>query len=177
MEFFRRFGNPIYYGDPTKPELLRSAGAEHIRLFVVAMGSVEDSLRTVRLIRRFSPDAKILARARDRRHAWQLMDFGVTPIRETFFSALKTGREALITLGFPPEIADDRMRRFKEADERMLSAQHLVYDDEEALKQTSAEARKELEQLFAADQGEGLLGSVVREDVELPAVTSEGQLD
>ncbi|MBS0199751.1 MAG: glutathione-regulated potassium-efflux system protein KefB, partial [Proteobacteria bacterium] len=95
----------------------------------------------------------------------------------TFFSALKTGREALIALGFPPEIADNRMRRFKEADERMLAAQHLVYDDEEALKQTSAQARKELEQLFAADQGEGLLGSAAREDSGLLPVTPDGEPD
>jgi glutathione-regulated potassium-efflux system protein KefB len=138
------------------------------------MGSVEDSLRTVRLIKRINPTATILARARDRRHAWQLMDFGVTPIRETFFSALRTGRDALVALGMPPEIADDRMRRFKAADERVLAAQHLVYDDEDALKQTSADARKELEQLFAADLGEGLLGSAAKdagaeEEALLPA--------
>ena len=50
---------------------------------------------------------------------------------------------------------------FREYDETLLHAQYAVSDDEAALIQTSQEARKELEQLFAADQGEGVLGGMV----------------
>jgi glutathione-regulated potassium-efflux system protein KefB len=158
VDFFRRFGNTVYYGDPAKPELLRAAGAARIRVFVIAVDNVDSSLRIVRLIRRNYPQAKVYARARDRRHAWKLMDLGAVAIRETFGSSLEMGREVLVSLGVEPDIAEDRARRFRAHDERILAAQHLVYDDEEALLQSARDARRELEQLFEADRGEGVLG-------------------
>lgn len=158
VDFFRRFGNSVYYGDPAKPELLRAAGAAGIKVFVIAVDGNDASLRIVRLIRRNYPAAKVYARARDRRHAWQLMDLGAVAIRETFGSSLEMGREVLVSLGMEPEAAEDRSKRFREHDERVLAAQHLVYDDEDALRQTAQDARAELEQLFEADRGEGVLG-------------------
>ena len=77
-----------YYGDPSKPDLLRSAGADRIKVFVIAVIEPKVALRIVRLIRRRYPNARVLARAHDRMHAWQLMDCGATPIRETFGSCL-----------------------------------------------------------------------------------------
>ena len=162
VDFFRRFGNPIYYGDPAKPDLLRAAGAARIKVFVIAVDDVEASLRITRLLRRQYPKAKVFVRARDRRHAWQLMDFGVKPMRETFGTSLEMGRDVLVALGVPPEVANDRAERFRELDERLLEAQYLVYDDEDALEQTNADARKELEQLFAAELGEGTFGDVAK---------------
>jgi glutathione-regulated potassium-efflux system protein KefB len=173
VDFFRRFGNPIYYGDPAKPDLLRAAGAARIKVFVVAVDDVEASLRITRLIRRQYPKAQVMVRARDRRHAWQLMDFGVKPLRETFGSSLEMGRDVMVALGVPPEVADDRARRFRELDERLLEAQYLVYDDEDALRQTNAEARKELEQLFAAELGEGVFGDVAKDKDE--AAKAQGE--
>jgi glutathione-regulated potassium-efflux system protein KefB len=72
------------------------------------------------------------------------------------------GRDVLVALGVPPEVANDRAERFRELDERLLEAQYLVYDDEDALQQTNADARKELEQLFAAELGEGTFGDVAK---------------
>ncbi len=169
VDFMRRFGNQIYYGDPARPELLRAAGAADVRVFVIAIDEVESNLRTVRLIRRTYPQARVLARARNRRHAWELMDLGAEVVRETFFSSLVMGEQVLTALGVPREVAADRARRFREHDERLLTAQHLVYDDEAALIQSSQDARAELVQLFEADRGEGVLGGITgaaREDHE-----------
>ncbi|MGY0505646.1 monovalent cation:proton antiporter-2 (CPA2) family protein [Luteimonas sp. e5] len=157
VEFFRRFGSPIYYGDPSKPELMRAAGVDKIKVFVVAVDDVENSLRIVRLIKRMRPDAVVFARARDRMHAWRLMDFGVKVIRETFGSSLEMGEAVLVALGLPREAAHERTQRFRAHDERVLRAQHLIYDDEDALQQSTHEARRELEELFASDLGEGPL--------------------
>ena len=66
VDFMRRFGNQIYYGDPSRPDLLRASGAASVKVFVVAIDDVESNLRTVRLIRREYPLAKVLARARNR---------------------------------------------------------------------------------------------------------------
>ena len=88
------------------------------------------------------------------------MDLGATPIRETFGSSLEMGNEALVALGVSPEVAERRSELFREHDERILAAQHLVYDDEDALMKTAQNARKELEELFEADVGEGTLGQL-----------------
>jgi glutathione-regulated potassium-efflux system protein KefB len=161
VDFMRRFGSQLYYGDPAQPALLRAAGAAGVRVFVIAIDEVESNLKTVRTIRREYPRAKVFARARNRRHAWELMDLGVEVVRETFHSSLKMGERVLVSLGESEEVAAQRAERFREHDEALLRAQHQVYDDEAALIQTSQEARKDLEQLFAADRGEGTLGGIV----------------
>jgi glutathione-regulated potassium-efflux system protein KefB len=161
VDFVRRFGNQIYYGDPSRLDLLRAAGAAGVKVFVVAIDDVESNLKAARLIRHEYPKARVLARARNRRHAWELMDLGVEAVRETFLSSLFLGERVLVALGTPEAIAADRARRFRTHDEALLRTQYQVYDDEAALIQTSQEARKDLEQLFAADQGEGVLGGLV----------------
>ncbi|QNP39575.1 monovalent cation:proton antiporter-2 (CPA2) family protein [Lysobacter solisilvae (ex Woo and Kim 2020)] len=161
VAFSRRFGNQIYYGDPAKPELLRSAGAAGVKVFVVAIDNQEANLRTVEVVRRLYPDAVVFARARDRRHAWELMDLGARIMRETFHSSLKLGEQVLVELGVPAETARHHAQRFHDHDERLLLAQYQVRDDEDALKQTVQEARLELEELLNADAGEGVLGDIV----------------
>ena len=143
----------IYYGDPTRLALLRSAGAARIKVFVVAINGVEASLRMVRLVRKHYPQAKVFARARDRRHAWQLIDLGAQVLRETFGSSLEMGRDVLMALGMSREQADDRAHRFREWDESLLESQRMLQDDEDALLQATLDARDELESLFEADAG------------------------
>jgi glutathione-regulated potassium-efflux system protein KefB len=161
VDFVRRFGSQIYYGDPAQPALLRAAGAGGVRVFVIAVEDVEANLQAVRTVRRLYPEATVFARARNRRHAWELMDLGVEVVRETFFSSVKMGEQVLVALGERPDVAARRAERFREHDEALLRAQHQVYDDEVALIQTSQEARRDLEELFAADRGEGVLGGMV----------------
>jgi glutathione-regulated potassium-efflux system protein KefB len=123
-------------------------------------------MRTVEVIRRLYPDAIVHARARDRRHAWELMDLGAEPMRETFHSSLLLGEQVLVELGIAPEIASQHAQRFREHDQRVLQAQYYVRDDEDALKQSVQEARRELEELLSADMGEGVLGEIASEEEE-----------
>ncbi|MGN7727287.1 monovalent cation:proton antiporter-2 (CPA2) family protein [Luteimonas sp. 22616] len=170
VEGLRRLGNELYYGDPTRPDLLRAAGGERIKVFVMAMDNPDTNTKAVRLVRRMYPDAKVFARARDRQHAWRLMDMGATVFRELFGSSLTMGEEVLVALGMSPEMAADHARRFREHDNKLLSAQHLVYDDDVALRQTSRESRVELMQLFAADS----TGSDDPAQVPLPEPPTRG---
>jgi glutathione-regulated potassium-efflux system protein KefB len=151
IETLRRFGNELYYGDPTRPDLLRAAGGDRIKVFVMTMDNPDTNTKAVRLVRRMYPNAKVYARARDRQHAWRLMDLGATVFREMFGSSLQMGEQVLAALGMPADTAADHARRFREHDEELLRAQHLVYDDDEALMQTSRESRADLMQLFEAD--------------------------
>jgi glutathione-regulated potassium-efflux system protein KefB len=152
VELSRRFGTSIYFGDPSRADLLRAAHAERAEVFVLTTDDPETSVRTARLLRRLYPQLKVYARARNRQHAYKLMDLGVEAvIRETFHSSLEMGQQILTTLGLSPEDAAERTERFRRHDERMLREQHLVYDDEAALIASTQQAWKELQELFDAD--------------------------
>ncbi|WP_295951376.1 monovalent cation:proton antiporter-2 (CPA2) family protein [uncultured Xanthomonas sp.] len=158
VEDLRRFGNQLYYGDPSRPDLLRAAGSDGIRIFVVAMDDPETNIKTTRLIRRLYPTAKVLARARNRQHAWRLMDLGAEPFREVFASSLELSEQVLLGLGLDAATARDRIARFREHDSQLLRAQHLVYDDDAAVVQTARAARADLTKLFEADVNDPTAG-------------------
>lgn len=148
----RRFGSTIYFGDPSRPEMLRAAHADRAEIFVLATDDPEANVRTARLVKRMYPNLKIFARARNRQHAFRLMDLNVDGVvRETLDGSLDLTRQVLEALGQPPRVAADRIARFRAHDQELLKAQHLVYDDDAALIQTAQEALAELEQIFDAD--------------------------
>ena len=152
VELQRRFGNLIYFGDPSRADLLRAAHADRAEIFVLTTDDAEANVRTARLLRRQFPHLKVLARARNRQHAFKLMDLGVDEVvRETLHSSLELGQRTLEALGVPAEVAAERRARFLRHDEQLLKEQYLVYDDEAALIQSSQQARQELEKLFEAD--------------------------
>ena len=153
VETSRRFGGTsLFFGDPARPEMLRAAQADKAEVFVIATDDPEANLRTARLVRRQYPHLKIVARARNRQHAFRLMDIGVEdPVRETFYSSLEMTRNVLESLDMPADVAQSRIDRFRKHDEQVLRAQYLVYDDETALVQSTKEALHDLQQLFEAD--------------------------
>jgi len=152
VDFVRRFGNKLYYGDATRLDLLRSAGAEQAKLLVLAIDDVEASVRTAEVARRHFPQLRILARARNRQHAFRLMEAGVTEIwRETFASSLEVAEAALVALGTTREAAGSQVRRFRAHDESTLQAQAAVHDDETKLIATARASAEQLESLFEAD--------------------------
>ena len=157
VDFSRRFGSVnLFFGDPARPELLRAAQADKAEVFVLATDDPEANLRTARLVRRQYPHLKIIARARNRQHVFRLMDLGVEePVRETFHSSLKMTRKTLEALGLSPELAADRVQRFRRYDEDLLRKQALVYDDETKLIQSTRDALIDLQQLFEADAEPG----------------------
>ena len=123
VDFVRRFGNKLYYGDASRLEMLRAAGAEHAELLVLAIDDVEASVRTAELAHRHFPQLRVLARARNRQHAFRLMDAGVTEIwRETFASSLEVAEAALVALGSTRDAAQAQVRRFRAHDEATLPA-------------------------------------------------------
>lgn len=101
IEVMRRFGFKGYFGDPTRPDILRAAGLEKARVLVAAMdapGAVTDLVRYARAQR---PELHIVARAHDRRHVYELYQAGADDIvRETFDSSLRAGRYVLENTGF-----------------------------------------------------------------------------
>jgi monovalent cation:proton antiporter-2 (CPA2) family protein len=152
VETVGRFGTKTYYGDPTRLDLLKAVGVGEAKLLVVALGDVEQSVKVVETARRNFPDVQIYARARNRRHAHELMELGVeTIVRETFYSSLKLTEQVLGGLGLSPEDARRTVQRFRERDEQALIDQRSIRNDEKQLIQSSAQVAAELKGLFEAD--------------------------
>lgn len=154
VDFVRRFGNKIFYSDATRVEVLRAARADKARFFVLAIADVEESLKVAETVRHHFPQLRIFAAARDRRHALQLMDLGITDIiRRSYGSSLELTASLLRALGHADsEVARD-IARFRRHDEETLLRQHALYRDESQMIQSARDAAQELEQLFEADTG------------------------
>jgi glutathione-regulated potassium-efflux system ancillary protein KefC len=153
VDVVRRFGNKVYFGDPARPDMLRAAGGEQAKLIVVAQDDMENVLRIVDVAKRHFPKLKIFARARNRRHAYLLMDRAVDElVRDTFYSSLKMAEDALVALGVPAAEAKRSVEVFRDHDERTLLQTHAFYTDEKQLIQSQQQATEELEALFEADR-------------------------
>jgi glutathione-regulated potassium-efflux system protein KefB len=118
------FGFKVYYGDGTRLDVLRAAGAADVRLIAVCIDDREAASRVVDLVHAEFPGVKLYVRSYDRRHALQLIakdvDFSV---RETFESALVFGRKALETLGFDPDRAGAVIEFVRSRDQERLVLQ------------------------------------------------------
>jgi monovalent cation:proton antiporter-2 (CPA2) family protein len=152
VDFVRRFGSKVYYGDASRLELLEAAKAGEARLFVLAIDDVEASVKTAEVVRKHYPNLPILARARNRVHLFRLRDLGVKLIwRETFAASLEMSRQALISLGFDAAASDRAMTLFKQHDEKQIESQYAVQHDEAQIIQSAKEAAEQLQGLFEAD--------------------------
>ena len=153
VDFVRKFGNKVYYGDASRLDLLRAAGAETAAVFVLAIDDVDASLRAAAIVREQFPRVKIFARARNRQHAFGLKDLGVRYIiRETFASSLEMAAAVLESLGESAATARAAVRTFRQHDEATLEAQYAVKEDETKFLAASREAAQQLEKLFEADE-------------------------
>lgn len=155
IEFLRKFGWKVFYGDAADMQLLESAGAATARLLILAIDNTDNAIKTAKRIKEAYPKLKIYARARDRRHAYELDKIGVDYFeRETFESAIHMGQEALKALGYRDEAAKRLAQKFADHDRKTLRASFDHFDDETALISFAQSAREELESLFESDRNE-----------------------
>jgi len=153
IETLRKFGYKVYYGDATRLDLLEAAGAAKAKTLVVAIDDVEDSLSLVDVARAAFPDLKIVARARNVRHYLELLDRGVDTIeRETFESALRTGREALQSLGMEPYEAREFAEVFRRRNLATLAAMVPHFRDETKRVAIAKSGVQELEENLRRDR-------------------------
>ena len=152
VDVVRRYGNTVHYGDASRLDILRAAGAEHARIFVLAIDDIEASMRTAEAVVREFPHLKIIARARNRRHAYNLMDLGIEHIfRETLQSSLAMSETVLGSLGLSDTDTKRLTSSFRERDERLLLEQHAIHHSEEQLIQSARDTAEELDSLLRDD--------------------------
>lgn len=152
VDFVRKFGAQIYYGDASRLEILESAQTGKARAFVLAIDDPDASVRTAEVVRKNYPDVPIYARARTRAHAHRLMDLGIKIIRrETFLSSLDLTREVLRSLGYSERDVRFAVETFRAQDERRLVEEHEHHQDIEKLKVRAKSYARELEEMFEKD--------------------------
>ena len=153
VDFVKKRGNKIYYGDASRLDLLRAARTEEAKIFVLAIDDVEASLKTAETVRRHFPHVMICARARNRHHAYELMDLGVEHVvRDTFYSSLEMAQLSLRGLGFTDSEARRTVETFRDHDIKRLYAHRDIHRDEEEMIRAAQDWAKELEELFDQDE-------------------------
>ena len=152
IEAVRRFGWRAFYGDATRLDLLRVAGAAEARVLVVAIDDVVQSLALVDLAREHFPHLTLVARARNVQHWYQLNERGVAHIeRETFDAALMSARSVLEALGFERHQARNLALRFRRHNLEQLQESAPHFRDESRLIAMSKIGRQQMEQ-FMTDE-------------------------
>lgn len=157
VETLRKFGHKVFYGDASRLELLHAAGAAEATVLIVAVDEPEKVDEIVRTAKKHFPNLAILARARGRTEAYELLDAKIAGVyRETFDAALRVGEDALRLLGLPAHAAHRAARAFKRHDERSMAELAAHRHDEAALISRARERLRDFEQLMAAEKTEGL---------------------
>ncbi len=152
IELLRGFGHRVNYGDASRADLLRAAGAEEAKVLIVAVDSPEKSLEVVKAARQHFPHLKILARASDRRHAYELLNLGVDQFeREMFEGGVALGVKALQALGQRAHHATRAGRLFAKHDRNLLLEMSRYWGDDLVYRQAVRERAGHVDQLLRRD--------------------------
>ncbi|CAM3057246.1 glutathione-regulated potassium-efflux system protein KefB [Vibrio neptunius] len=152
IQLLRKYGYKVFYGDATQLDLLRAAGADKAEAMVICTDSPDEIMKIIDLCQYHFPHLKLLARARSRVEAYQLLSHGVENYsRETFLGALDLGRQALTELGMHPYQAKRAEAHFRKLDNAMLKELLPQHHEDKQLAMRAKEARKELEEIFGRE--------------------------
>ena len=155
IEAARSFGYKVFYGDASRLDLLRTAGAATARILVVAVDDIGQSLAIVRLAQEHFPQLEIVARARDVTHWNELRDLGVTRVeREVFESSLRSGRTVLEVLGYPPYEARRQAMRFRRHNIALFEKMYPHHKDRAKIIAVVKQGRAQLEEQMARERAE-----------------------
>jgi len=155
LEVAHTFGYRVFYGDATRLELLRIAGAAQARILVIAVDDADQSLKIAGLAREHFPDLRIVARARNVTHWNALRDLGVEHVeREVFESSLKTARTVLELMGLAPEDAQRVADRFREHNISLANRMYPHHKDQEKFIAVARQGRQQLVEQMAKERQE-----------------------
>ena len=147
IEAARSFGYRVFYGDATRLDLLRTAGAASAKILVIAVDDKEQCLKIADTAIEHFPKLQIIARARDVTHWHELRDRGVMRVqREMFESSLSSGASAMEALGHKPEQIDASIIKFREHNLALFETMHPHYKDRAKLIATVKRGREQLEE-------------------------------
>ena len=155
IDLVRRFGNTVFYGDASRHDLLEAAGASEAKLLVVGVDDPVKTLEIIQAAKKHFPDLRILARAIDRRHAYEIIREDIDGFRrETFDSALRLGTDALELLGINRQRAEHVAEVFAKHDEESLYKLSEIWGDDKSYGIAVRQRMEDLKQVLAEDQAQ-----------------------
>ena len=158
VEGLMRFGYRAFYGDATRLDLLRTAGAATAKVLIVAIDHVDQSLDIVDICKEHFPQLQLVVRARNVQHFYQLRAKGVTLIqRETFESSLLSAQDVLQALGYSADDAHLSAQRFRDHNLAQIEQMWPHHKDEERLVSMARAGRHQLDELMAQERAVTLL--------------------
>ncbi|MEK8050178.1 glutathione-regulated potassium-efflux system protein KefC [Ideonella sp. DXS22W] len=155
VEAVRRFGWQVFYGDASRLDLLRMAGAGEAQVFVLAIDDIEQSVAVAELVREHFPQLTVVARARNVTHYLKLRALGIELIeRETLDASLMSGRHVLERLGWQPHAARNQALRFRRHTVELIEQMRAHVGDEQQLIAVAKQGRQQLETMWAQERAE-----------------------
>jgi glutathione-regulated potassium-efflux system protein KefC len=155
IEAARAFGYKVFYGDATRLDLLRTAGAQEAKVLVIAVDDTAQSLAIVDLAREHFPHLELVARAYDVTHWNELRDRGVVRVeREVFESSLRSARTVLEVLGFAPHEARAHAMRFRRHNLQLFEQMYPHHKDRAKVIAVAKQGRRQLEEQMAQERAE-----------------------
>jgi monovalent cation:proton antiporter-2 (CPA2) family protein len=155
VDLLRRLGLKVFYGDASRYDLLRAAGADQARLLILALDSVEKNHEMVATVKKHFPQITILARARSRGEVYELLDAGVEHVfRDKLDSSLRLGVQALRLLGFRGHQAHRAAQTFRRHDEEALRELASVRHDQKLYLSAARQRIEDLEEVLLSDLAE-----------------------
>jgi len=155
IEAARSFGYKVFYGDATRLDMLRTAGAATAKVLVVAVDDTGQSLAIVDLAREHFPQLELVARARDVTHWNELRDRAVMRVeREVFESSLRSARTVLEVLGFGPHEARVQAMRFRRHNLELFERMYPHHKDRAKMIAVIKQGRRQLEEQMAQERAE-----------------------
>ncbi len=153
IELLRRFGNTVFYGDAARQELLEAAGAHTAQMLIVAIDDADKTLEIIKLAHKNYPQLKIVARAIDRRHAYQLLNLKVDAFnRETVDSAINLAVDALELLGNNKEDAQRAGKLFRDHDRAAVLQLAKLWGDDASYGVAVRQRVEDLKQVLQQDK-------------------------
>ena len=153
IETARSFGYRVFYGDATRLDLLRTAGAASAKILVVAVDDIEQSIKIVDIAKEHFAQLQIVARAKDVTHWNQLRDRGVMRVeRELFESSLRSARSVLELLGHPPYEARQSAMRFRQHNLALFEQLYPHHKDRARVIAVVKQGRAQLEEQMARER-------------------------
>jgi CPA2 family monovalent cation:H+ antiporter-2 len=140
VALLRKMGFKVYYGDATRLDLLRSAGADDARILIASIDPPDTNQELIRIARKNFPHLQVMARAKNRFDAYDLLDMGITEIyRESLHTSVNLAVDVLVSLGQRKYSALRNGQRFLKYDEDTIK---IMAEHRHDMKQYVIKARE-----------------------------------
>jgi monovalent cation:proton antiporter-2 (CPA2) family protein len=151
VDFLRKFGFNVYYGDASRYDLLHSAGAADAKVILITIDDAEKRLEMIETIKKHFPNLQMMVRSSHRYDAYDQMNAGMLHIyRETLDSSLRMGVDTMKLLGHRSYTATRAAQTFLKYDEMAVKKLSSIRDQKQYIN-TSREFIEELEKIIQND--------------------------